>query len=115
MEVLLKFMTNNNLLSLIILTLAVNEAIAQGEPQKATDDPQQGVLPTLTIHGQEKANIRPATTYESPISNLDFDPRVDAEACGVWVVEAHLRLTVAFDLLLRQDGDFLFQQLVTGF
>ncbi|MBT4224374.1 MAG: TonB-dependent receptor [Opitutae bacterium] len=73
-------MTNNNLLSLIILTLAVNEAIAQGEPQKATDDPQQGVLPTLTIHGQEKANIRPATTYESPISNLDFDPRVDIQS-----------------------------------
>ena len=28
---------------------------------------------------QETANQRPANTYESPISNLDFDPRVDMQ------------------------------------
>jgi vitamin B12 transporter len=34
-------------------------------------------LPALTVMGQETANQRPVTTYETPISNLDFDPRVD--------------------------------------
>ena len=34
-------------------------------------------LPALTIMGQETANQRPVSTYETPISNLDFDPRVD--------------------------------------
>ena len=32
-------------------------------------------LPALTVMGQETANQRPVTTYETPISNLDFDPR----------------------------------------
>ena len=31
-------------------------------------------LPALTVMGQETANQRPVTTYETPISNLDFDP-----------------------------------------
>ena len=30
--------------------------------------------------GQETANQRPVTTYETPISNLDFDPRVDMQS-----------------------------------
>ena len=37
-------------------------------------------LPTLTVLGQETANQRPVTTYETPISNLDFDPRVDMQS-----------------------------------
>ena len=37
-------------------------------------------LPTLTVLGQETANQRPVTTYETPISNLDFDPRIDMQS-----------------------------------
>ena len=37
-------------------------------------------LPALTVMGQETANQRPVTTYETPISNLDFDPRVDFQS-----------------------------------
>ena len=37
-------------------------------------------LPTLTVMGQETANQRPVSTYETPISNLDFDPRVDMQS-----------------------------------
>ena len=37
-------------------------------------------LPALTVMGQETANQRPVTTYETPISNLDFDPRVDMQS-----------------------------------
>ena len=37
-------------------------------------------LPEFTIIEQKTANSRPVTTYESPISNLDFDPRVDMQS-----------------------------------
>ena len=37
-------------------------------------------LPALSVEGQKTANLRPVTTYESPISNLDFDPRVDMQS-----------------------------------
>ena len=37
------------------------------------------ILPALYVMEQETANQRPANTYESPISNLDFDPRVDMQ------------------------------------
>jgi hypothetical protein len=38
------------------------------------------ILPTISVVGQNTANLRPVTTYESPISNLDFDPRVDMQS-----------------------------------
>jgi hypothetical protein len=34
-------------------------------------------LPTLYVDAQQTANIQPVTTYESPVSNLEFEPRVD--------------------------------------
>ena len=37
-------------------------------------------LPALTVMGQGTANQRPVTTYETVISNLDFDPRVDFQS-----------------------------------
>lgn len=37
-------------------------------------------LPTLYIDGQQTANSLPATTYESPVSNLEFEPRVDLQS-----------------------------------
>lgn len=37
-------------------------------------------LPTLTVEGQEIANLRPASTFESVVSNLDFDPRMDFQS-----------------------------------
>jgi vitamin B12 transporter len=40
-------------------------------------------LPALTVMGQETANQRPASTYESPISNLEFDPRVDMQVRNI--------------------------------
>ena len=38
------------------------------------------ILPTLYIDAQQTANIRPVTTYESPVSNLEFEPRVDLQS-----------------------------------
>ena len=46
----------------------------------AQEDGGTNELPTLTVMGQETANQRPVTTYETPISNLDFDPRVDMQS-----------------------------------
>ena len=46
----------------------------------AQEDGGTNELPTLTVLGQETANQRPVTTYETPISNLDFDPRVDMQS-----------------------------------
>ena len=40
-------------------------------------------LPALTVMGQETANQRPVTTYETPISNLEFDPRVDMQVRNI--------------------------------
>ena len=53
---------------------------AQDAPGKADGERPPWILPTLTVQGQETANVRPVTTYESPISNLDFDPRVDMQS-----------------------------------
>ena len=46
----------------------------------AQEDGGTNELPTLTVMGQETANQRPVTTYETPISNLDFDRRVDMQS-----------------------------------
>ena len=37
-------------------------------------------LPTLTVRGREIANLRPASTFQSVVSNLDFDPRIDFQS-----------------------------------
>ncbi len=37
-------------------------------------------LPTLYIDSQQTANLLPVSTYESPISNLEFEPRVDLQS-----------------------------------
>ena len=49
--------------------------VAKAPPEKAREE-----LPALTVQEQKTANTRPVTTYESPISNLDFDPRVDMQS-----------------------------------
>ncbi|MFU8847137.1 MAG: TonB-dependent receptor plug domain-containing protein [Opitutales bacterium] len=37
-------------------------------------------LPTLILKNQETANERSATTYTTPVSNLEFDPRIDLQS-----------------------------------
>ncbi|MDQ8193115.1 TonB-dependent receptor [Coraliomargarita sp. SDUM461004] len=41
------------------------------------------MLPTLYIDAQQTANLLPVATYESPISNLEFEPRVDLQSRGM--------------------------------
>jgi len=37
-------------------------------------------LPTLVLKSQETANERSAATYTTPVSNLEFDPRIDLQS-----------------------------------
>ena len=57
--------------SIIVLPLFITLVSAQDEQVNAGAE-EITILPTLVIRGQEKANLRPVMTYESPISNLDF-------------------------------------------
>ena len=57
---------------LTILALATLPLLAQAESTQT--------LPTLYVDAQQTANIRPVTTYESPVSNLEFEPRVDLQS-----------------------------------
>ena len=57
---------------LAILALASLPLLAQAESTQT--------LPTLYVDAQQTANIRPVTTYESPVSNLEFEPRVDLQS-----------------------------------
>jgi outer membrane receptor protein involved in Fe transport len=41
------------------------------------------MLPTLYIDAQQTANLQPVATYESPISNLEFEPQVDLQSRGM--------------------------------
>jgi hypothetical protein len=64
-------------ITFLIALPAVAQNIQKNEVEKAT------TLPALTIMGQETANQRPVTTYETPISNLEFDPRVDMQVRNI--------------------------------
>jgi len=65
-------MTQSNTYSLTILAFASLPLLAQAQSTQT--------LPTLYVDAQQTANIRPVTTYESPVSNLEFEPRVDLQS-----------------------------------
>ena len=66
----------------IILILAFLANLSNADSEVVpTDSPLPTyTLPTLTVQGQEIANQRPSSTYESIVSNLDFDPRIDFQS-----------------------------------
>ena len=43
-------------------------------------DSRTYTLPTFTVYAQKTANVRSSNTFETPVSNLDFDPRIDFQA-----------------------------------
>ena len=59
----------------VFLAYFIFNAVSFAQENRDTNE-----LPMLTVMGQETANQRPVTTYETPISNLDFDPRVDMQS-----------------------------------
>jgi hypothetical protein len=68
-------------LTLLMLTLS-SAVIAQVVPTLVPEDTTDSAvtLPTLVVSGQETANLRPVTTYASPVSNLEFNPRIDFQS-----------------------------------
>ena len=67
--------------SLAILMLSLSgAAYAQEVPTTTEEDSSSFALPTLVVSGQETANLRPVTTYASPVSNLEFNPRIDFQS-----------------------------------
>jgi vitamin B12 transporter len=67
-------------------------AFAQDDLGNNPGEQSREELPALSVEGQKTANLRPVTTYESPISNLDFDPRVDMQSRNM--AEAQGDLTI---------------------
>ena len=73
--------SNTIIYSFAIAALATG--LCQGKYSTATINSESNsiyTLPTLTVRGQETANIRSAATYKSLVSNLDFDPRMDIQS-----------------------------------
>lgn len=58
----------------LMLALAT---VAAADPAPATASLE---LPTLVLQSQETANERSASTYTTPVSNLEFDPRIDLQS-----------------------------------
>ena len=60
--------------SLLFMNFAFADSFAKAESGEIY------TLPSLTVRGHETANLIPASTYESVVSNLDFDPRIDFQS-----------------------------------
>ena len=72
----------NHFLTKLILvsTFAYTFSIAYANFDQANDESTFYTLPDLTVFAQETANTRPSSTYETIVSNLDFDPRIDFQS-----------------------------------
>ena len=69
------------LISLIsLLSCTSSLPYADSSIEKSNSDLPTYTLPSLTVRGQEIANLRPASTFQSVVSNLDFDPRMDFQS-----------------------------------
>ncbi len=69
--------TTNHLLRLAVLFSLLPAALRAAEAPVSEASIE---LPTLVLQTQETANERSATTYTTPISTLEFDPRVDMQS-----------------------------------
>ena len=74
-------MNRKSFTSCALIALALSSAaFAQQAATTELEGTASLALPTLVIHGQEVANLRPVTTYETPVSNLEFNPRIDFQS-----------------------------------
>ena len=67
---------------ILLSPIAFNFSLCNSVPTLEASDTSLNSypLPTLTVGDQRTANLRPAATFESVISNLDFDPRIDFQS-----------------------------------
>lgn len=73
---------NHKVTSKLNIMLMSALAAGSGYADSATEEDDAGIytLPSLTVRGQETANVLPATTFQSVVSNMDFDPRIDFQS-----------------------------------
>ena len=65
---------------ILVSTFAYTFSIAYADFDQANNESAFYTLPDLTVIAQETANTRPSSTYETIVSNLDFDPRIDFQS-----------------------------------
>lgn len=65
-------MTNHTGITFGVIFTSLLPALSQAE--------ETLTLPTLYVNAQQTANLQPVSTYESPVSNLEFEPRVDLQS-----------------------------------
>lgn len=67
---------------MLLAVFAFTSGLSHGDSTIASSETAISTytLPTLTVRGQEIANLRPASTFQSVVSNLDFDPRIDFQS-----------------------------------
>ena len=78
-------MLHKVLLGLRFSRVAFAGCNVRASPVHGADDAGEiYTLPILTVRGQETANVMPVSTYESVVSNLDFDLRGLISSRATW-------------------------------
>ena len=70
----------NSIIFISTLTCASSLSYSNASLEANNSSLPTYTLPTLTVRGQEIANLRPASTFQSVVSNFDFDPRMDFQS-----------------------------------
>ncbi len=79
------------LASFLIFTCLITGSAYSGDSESvARQAPVE--LPTLILQSRETANERSASSYTSPISNLEFDPRIDMQSRNMAEAQGDLTL-----------------------
>lgn len=71
-----------------LLTLTYS-ALALGD---VSTDGRKQTIEQITVQGSGTANIKPVDTYASPVSNLEYDPRIDLQSRNM--AEAQADVTI---------------------
>ena len=73
----------NDSIKILFISLTVS-LIGQTTKETLPDDADSyAEIPSQILEGQEFVNTAPVNTYQSPVSNLGFDPRVDVQVRNI--------------------------------
>lgn len=67
-------------------------ALSENQPQTTSDTQQPSHIEQIAVKGIATANNQPVGTYGSPISNLEYDPRIDLQSRNM--AEAQADVTI---------------------
>jgi len=72
-------------------TIKLCAALCMAGPLLATEETVTEI-PTLYVDAQQTANSTPVATFETPISNLEFEPRVDLQSRNMGEAQADVSI-----------------------